>query len=46
MPKIKVTKNGPYLVSGSLSLNEDIIETDDFGTPLKTLPGKKYPKSE
>lgn len=46
MPKIKVSKNGPYLVSGSLPLNEDIIETDNLGTPLKTVSRKKYPKLE
>lgn len=46
MPKIKVSKNGPYLVSGSLPINEEKIECDSLGVPRKTVTGKKYPQSE
>ena len=46
MAKIKVTKNGPYLVSGSLPINEEKIEYDDFGVPRKTVVTKKYSQSE
>ena len=46
MSKIKITKNGPYLVSDSLPLNKDIVEYDDQGYPLKTKKGEtiKTPK--
>jgi CDGSH-type Zn-finger protein len=44
--KIKVSKNGPYLVSGNLPLNEDIVEFDQDGVPLKTTKGKQYPQQE
>jgi len=40
MAKIKVTKNGPYLISGNLPLNEDIVQYDQEGIPLKTKKGK------
>lgn len=46
MPKIKVTKNGPYLVSGSLPINEDDIEFDQAGIPRKLVNVKQYPQSE
>ena len=39
MAKIKVTKNGPYEISG-LSINEDIVEFDQEGIPLTTKKGK------
>lgn len=41
MAKIKITKNGPYRVS-DLPLNEDIVECDEEGTPLKTKKGKTF----
>ena len=40
MAKIKVSKNGPYLVSGNLPINEDIVEYDKDDNPLKTKKGK------
>ena len=39
MTKIKVTKNGPYVISGNLPINEDIVEYDQEGIPLKTNKG-------
>lgn len=42
MTKIKVSKNGPYLISGKLPLNEDIVEYDKEGYPLKTVKGKSF----
>ena len=42
-PKIKVTKDGPYLVSGSLPLIKEIITTDDNGDPLNWQELEKYP---
>ncbi len=44
---IKVTKNGPYLVSGKPPLMDMIIECDDRGTtPLKWKFGEKKKTSE
>lgn len=40
MAKIKVTKNGPYVITGKLPINEDIVQYDDEGIPLKTNKGK------
>jgi len=40
MSKIKVSKNGPYLVT-DLPINEDIVEYDQEGVPLKTVSGKQ-----
>jgi len=42
-PKIEVTENGPYLVSGSLSLSEQWIVTNAEGDSLDYREGKKYP---
>lgn len=46
MTKIKVSKNGPYLVSGKLPINKDIVEYDEFGNPLKTVKGESFPNEE
>jgi len=40
--KIKVTKNGPYLVSGNLSLKKEIIELDEKGNSIGWKDGEKY----
>jgi CDGSH-type Zn-finger protein len=40
---IKVSKNGPYLVSGGLPLRKEIITPDRDGIPLKWSKGHKYP---
>lgn len=44
--KIKVTKDGPYLVSGSLPLQKEIIIADEDGDPLKWQELEKYPNQE
>ncbi len=44
--KIKITKDGPYIVSGGLPLMKEIIETDARGTPIKWVKGKGYPVQE
>src|SRR5215472_1204836 len=41
--KIEVTKNGPYLVSGSLPLSEQHIVTNAEGESLDYKEGKQYP---
>lgn len=54
-PKIVISKNGPYLVSGNLPLDQQLIVPDKDGVPLKykrslisqrleIKQGKKYPK--
>lgn len=44
--KIKITKNGPYLVSGSLPLEKEIIIPDDKGDPIEWKKGEKFPGLE
>jgi len=39
---IKVQKDGPYLVSGCLPLQKEIIEEDSRGYSVKWATGKKY----
>jgi len=43
---IKVSKNGPYIVSGRIPVMEQVIGTDNEGTPNEWLPGKKYALQE
>lgn len=45
-PKITVSTNGPYLVSGSLPLAKEIIVSDENGDPLKWERGKDYPEQK
>jgi CDGSH-type Zn-finger protein len=44
--KIIVSKNGPYLVSGDLPLQEEIIGCDEEGHSVQWQVGKKYPNKE
>jgi CDGSH-type Zn-finger protein len=44
--KVVVTKNGPYLVSGSLPLDEEMIVSDNEGQPVKWSRGHHYPDGE
>lgn len=46
LPKIKVTKDGPYLVSGSLPLRTEKIVSDEAGTSIEWQETKKYPELE
>ena len=41
--RIKVTKNGPYIVSASIPLGEKIIVSDAEGISYEWREGKKYP---
>jgi CDGSH-type Zn-finger protein len=43
--RIKVIKNGPYLVQGGLPLSEKIIVADDEGTALAWKEGRNLPQS-
>ncbi|MFC1913513.1 CDGSH iron-sulfur domain-containing protein [Chloroflexota bacterium] len=44
--KIKVSKNGPYLVSGGVPLLQQIIGTDADGYSYEWRTGKEYPTQE
>ena len=41
--KIKVTKNGPYIVSGEIPIQKQVIIADSDGTASKWQPSTKYP---
>jgi CDGSH-type Zn-finger protein len=44
--EIKVTKNGPYVVSGKLPISEQIINVNKEGVPVEWRAGKEYPLQE
>ena len=44
--RIKVTKDGPYLVSGGVPLSDQTICVDDDGQPHGWKEGRKYPARE
>lgn len=41
--KIKVSKNGPYIVSGSIPMEKDYIVADSKGIPVSWKKGEIYP---
>jgi CDGSH-type Zn-finger protein len=45
-PRIVVSKDGPYLVSGGLPLEKEIILNDEAGDALEWGPKKVYPHRE
>jgi CDGSH-type Zn-finger protein len=45
-PKIKLSENGPYLVSGNVPLKKEIIEIGEEGEPETWKEGEKYPLKE
>ncbi len=44
--KIKILKNGPYMVSGNVPLFEQILVTNDEGHVCEWSEGKEYPLKE
>src|SRR5580658_5023124 len=44
--KIEVTKDGPYVVSGTLPLNEQQIVTNAAGESIEYKDGRRYPMQE
>jgi CDGSH-type Zn-finger protein len=44
--KIKVAKNGPYLISGGIPLQKQVIIADSEGTATQWQPSTKYPPQE
>jgi len=45
-PKVVVSKNGPYLVSGNLPLEKEIIISDEEGHSIQWKKGEKFPRKE
>ncbi|PUA19852.1 CDGSH iron-sulfur domain-containing protein [Glaciimonas sp. PCH181] len=41
--KVQISKNGPYIVSGDIPLNKEIISTNDDDESVKWTQGQKYP---
>ncbi len=46
MADVKITKDGPYIVSGNLPLGKEIITSGKDGIPTKWGKGEKYPQQE
>lgn len=44
--RIKIIKDGPYLVTGGLPLYEQVIITDDAGHTRELIDKKEYPRQE
>jgi|SRR5271157_1285662 len=44
--EIKVSKDGPYVVSGELPIVEQIIVVNNEGVPVEWRSGRKYPVQE
>lgn len=46
LQRIKVSKNGPYIVSGGIPITKQVIITDSEGTPIEWLTATKYSPQE
>lgn len=44
--KVKVSKNGPYIVSGGIPLEKQVIVINSEGLPCQWTEGDKYPQKE
>ncbi|WP_081579869.1 CDGSH iron-sulfur domain-containing protein [Methanomassiliicoccus luminyensis] len=42
--RIKIMRNGPYVVSGDVPLDKQITESDDTGSSVGWKAGEKYPE--
>jgi CDGSH-type Zn-finger protein len=45
-PKIFISKDGPYLVSGNIPINKDIVENDEDEEPKNWKRGESFPNKE
>jgi CDGSH-type Zn-finger protein len=45
-PRVKVTRNGPYIVTGRVPLSEQIIVVDSGGDAVAWREGRRYPVQE
>lgn len=46
MKRIKVLRNGPYLVEGSVPLYEEVIVTDEEGHTREFVERRQFPLKE
>ena len=44
--KIKIAKDGPYIVQGNMPLAEEILVSDQKETPLRWERGEPFPERE
>jgi CDGSH-type Zn-finger protein len=44
--RVKITKNGPYLVSGAVPLSKETIGTNAGGESVRWAPGPSYPAQQ
>jgi CDGSH-type Zn-finger protein len=42
--KIKISKNGPYIISGGIPLEKETIVVDENDCPIKWEKGRKFPE--
>lgn len=42
-PKVQIAKNGPYLVTGSLPLGRETMDSNAEGESVQWSPGQQYP---
>lgn len=45
-PRVKITENGPYRVTGNVPLSKMVIDADDEGTPFRWREVEKYPEKK
>lgn len=45
-PSIKVTKDGPYIVTGDIPMSRQIVVVDEEGTPIAWEEGRSYPVTQ
>lgn len=43
---VRIVENGPYLVSGGLPLNKEIIGTNAAGESVRWTPGESFPRQD
>lgn len=43
-PRIRVTVDGPYIVTGNVPLSKIVIETDGKGYPIRWREVERYPQ--
>ena len=43
-PRIKITENGPYIITGNVPLSKMVIEVDDKGYQVRWREVEKYPQ--
>jgi CDGSH-type Zn-finger protein len=44
--KVKIAKDGPYIIQGNIPLAKEMIVSDQKGTPLRWEKGESYPERD